>query len=135
MIFEYQAEREHLKALGTNFTPATNWYVGLSSTVPVRDGTNITEPSTGSYARVSTNANTTDWIEGTTASYRQNAASIAFTTATADWLSGTQLLWGVIFDAVSGGNALYAQELSQAQAVLSGNQYVIAAGGFVIYRL
>ena len=36
MIFEYQAEREHLKALGTNFTPATNWYVGLSSTVPVR---------------------------------------------------------------------------------------------------
>ena len=50
-------------------------YVGLSSTTPTVGGTNITEPSTGSYARVATSASTWTAASGGATS---NAAAITF---------------------------------------------------------
>ena len=39
---------------GTKKTPAVpeTYYIGLSSTAPSDDGTNVTEPATGGYQRV-----------------------------------------------------------------------------------
>jgi hypothetical protein len=103
-------------------------YVGLSSTAPNEDGTNITEPSGGSYARVSTAS--TDWNSATLAdpSVLDNANDITFPQATADWLSGANLTHGVLFDASSGGNYLGSGALTTAKPVTSGDQPVVPAG-------
>lgn len=100
-------------------------YVALSSTAPTVGGTNVTEPSGGAYARVATSGAT--W--GTAASGAiTNAAAITFPTATADWLSASNLTYGVLFDASSGGNCLGYGVLAVAKNVLSGDTASIAIG-------
>lgn len=103
-------------------------YVGLSSTTPAEDGSNVTEPSSGSYARKSTAAS--DWNAATNAdpSVVTNANAITFTTATGDWLSAANLTYFVLFDASSGGNVLGSGSLTTAKPVLSGDTPSFAAG-------
>lgn len=103
-------------------------HVGLSSTTPAEDGTNVTEPSGGSYARVATAAS--DWNAATLAdpSLLDNANELAFPQATADWLSGTDLTHAVLYDAASGGNFLGSAALGTAKPVLNGDTAKIAAG-------
>jgi uncharacterized membrane protein len=103
-------------------------YVGLSSTAPNEDGSNITEPSGGSYARVSTAAS--DWNAATNAdpSVLDNANPISFTQATADWLSGSNLTHFVLFDDPTGGNFLGGGALNTAKAVTNGDTAEFAAG-------
>jgi uncharacterized membrane protein len=103
-------------------------YVGLSSTTPNEDGTNITEPSGGSYARVSTAPS--DWNSATLAdpSVIDNANEILFPQATADWLSAANLTHGVLFDAATGGNYLGSGALNTAKPVTNGDQPKIPAG-------
>jgi hypothetical protein len=64
--------------------------IGLSLTMPDDDGTNITEPSGGGYARVSVDNNNVNWgdaVYGT----KTNATDIIFPEATENW--GTLLYW------------------------------------------
>lgn len=103
-------------ALNAIFGKLSNWgalasaptlHVGLSTTTPLADGTNFTEPSTGSpsngYARVATAAGV--WNPATLAdpSVLDNASEIAFPEALSSW--GTMTYFG-LFDALSGGNLL-----------------------------
>jgi hypothetical protein len=132
MIFQYEAQRFLLKVRGTNFTPATNWYVALSSTTPNNDGTGITEPSGGNYARSDTTADQADWIAGSTVNIIENGVTVPYATTSADWLAGAPLTWFVIYDAVSAGNALYAGPLSTPKIVLSGTTPSFAPGAMVI---
>ena len=103
-------------------------HVGLSSTTPAEDGTNVTEPSTGSYARVATAAG--DWNAATDAdpSVLDNLNEIAFPQATADWLAGADLTHAVLYDAATGGNFLGAGALAVAKPVLNGDTAKIPAG-------
>ena len=103
-------------------------YVGLSSTTPAEDGTNVTEPSGGAYARVSTAAG--DWNTATLAdpSLIDNANAITFPTATADWVSGADLTHAVLYDAASAGNFLGFGALGTAKPVTNGDTAEIAAG-------
>lgn len=103
-------------------------YVGLSSTAPAEDGTNVTEPSAGGYARVSTAAG--DWNIATDAdpSVVDNANAIAFPTATANWLAGADITHFVLYDASTSGNVLASGALTTAKAVLSGDTLSFAAG-------
>lgn len=103
-------------------------YVGLSSTTPAEAGTGVTEPSTGSYARVATAAS--DWNAATNAdpSVVDNASVITFPTATADWLSGANLTYFVLYDASTSGNLLGFGALSSAKPVLNGDTAEFAAG-------
>lgn len=103
-------------------------YVGLSSTTPAEDGTNVTEPSAGGYARVATSAS--DWNAATDAdpSVVDNAETIAFPAATANWLSGADITHFVLFDASTSGNVLAFGALDTAKAVLSGDTLSFAAG-------
>lgn len=104
-------------------------YVALSSTTPTLAGGNVTEPSGGSYARVATSGAT--W--GTAASSSiTNAAAITFPTATADWVSGSNLTYGVIYDASTSGNVLAYGALTVAKNVLNGDTASIAIGGLTI---
>lgn len=107
-------------------------YVALSSTAPAEDGTNVTEPSSGSYARVATSA--TDWNAATSAdpSVVTNANAVTFPTATGDWLTGSDLTHFALYDASSSGNVLASGALTSARSVLNGDTISFAADGLTI---
>jgi hypothetical protein len=112
----------------TSFTMPTV-YVGLSSTTPTLAGANITEPSGGSYARVTTSGAT--W-SAAAAGTTSNAAAITFPTATTDWLTGSNLTYGVLYDASTAGNVLAYGALAVAKNALSGDTISIAIGGLTV---
>jgi hypothetical protein len=103
-------------------------YVGLSSTTPAEDGTGVTEPSGGAYARVATAA--ADWNAATAAnpSVVTNANAVTFPAATTDWLAAANLTHFVAYDAASGGNMLFNGALTVAKPVLLGDTPSFAAG-------
>src|SRR5579863_8440645 len=96
-------------------------YVALSSTTPTTVGGNVTEPSTGSYARVSTPA--ASWTVATAADpvVTENGSVVTFPTATADWLSAANLTYFVLYDAISAGNCLGYGALTTAKPILNGD--------------
>lgn len=100
-------------------------YIGLSSTTPNEDGTGVTEPVGGSYARVSTAA--VDW-NSASAGATSNANAITFAQATADWVAGANLTYLVCYDAVSAGNPLFYGALTVAKPVLNGDTASFPAG-------
>lgn len=112
----------------TSFTMPTV-YVGLSSTTPALGGTGITEPTGGAYARVATSGAT--WTTAASGSIN-NAAAITFTQASADWVSGSNLTHGVLYDAASGGNVLAYGALTTPKNILNGDTASIAIGQLVI---
>lgn len=103
-------------------------FVGLSSTTPTETGTNVTEPSSGSYARVETEA--ADWNSATSAdpSVVTNANAITFPTATGDWVSAADLTHAVFYDAATNGNFLGAGALTDPKPVLNTDTPSYAAG-------
>jgi len=100
-------------------------YIGLSSTTPAEDGTNVTEPSTGSYARVSTAAG--DW-NAAAAGATANANAVTFAQASADWVAGADLTYLVAYDALTVGNELFYGLLTVAKPVLNGDTASFPAG-------
>lgn len=114
------------------YTPPATMYLALSSTTPTEAGANFTEPSTGSYARVSTTA--TDWgaATGTAPATKSNTAVKTFPTATADWASGANLTHFGLYDASSAGNLLAWGPLTTAKPVLSGDTASFGAASLVL---
>lgn len=107
-------------------------YIGLSSTTPTEAGGNITEPSTGSYARVSTTG--ADWsaASGTAPAVKTNTAVKTFPAATADWVSAANLTHFVLFDASTAGNAKWWGALTTPKPVLNGDTASFAAGALIL---
>ena len=96
--------------------PATV-YVGLSSTQPGKDMSNITEPGSGNaYGRVAVANTTANWPAASGGS-KSNGSVIAFAQATGNW--GTMAYW-VIFDASTAGNMIAYGALSSSVSVTSG---------------
>lgn len=96
-------------------------HVGLSSTEPNPDGTNVTEPTTGSYARVATAA--ANWNVATAAdpAVVDNAAVFTFPAPTADWLGGVELVYVVLYDLATGGTMLDWGTVSIPRRVVNGD--------------
>lgn len=107
-------------------------WVGLSSTTPTITGGNITEPSSGSYARVATAAS--DWNTATSAepSVVSNANAVTFPTATGDWTSGADQTYYTLHDAASAGNVLGFGLLAVAKPVLNGDTASFAASALTM---
>lgn len=116
---------DHFFGKATWAATADNRYVGLSSTTPAKDGTNVTEPSTGSYARVQLVAADIDAAASSTTS---NNADQTFPQATADWLGGANLTNMVMYSAASGGTFLAFKALTVAKPVLNGDTAKFASG-------
>lgn len=114
------------------WTPAATLYIGLSSTTPTEAAGNFTEPSTGSYARVSTAA--ADWsaATGTAPATKTNTAVKTFPTATADWSSGANMTHFGIFDASTAGNLILWGVLGTAKPVLNGDTASFPASSLVV---
>lgn len=111
-----------------NWTPPATLYIGLSTTAPANDGTNITEPTGNGYARVAVPNDTTNWP---TASGRgkTNANAITFPAATGSWGTVTHF---VIYDAATAGNFYGWGQLNVPQAVTTGIAPSFATGSFVV---
>lgn len=122
---------DHVLNDGT-YTPPANWFIGLSSTTPDEAGANFTEPSGGSYARVSTAA--ADWAAavGGAPSTKANGVAKSFPQATADWVSGANLTHFGLFIASSGGTVQIWGALGTAKPVLNGDTASFAIGALVI---
>lgn len=106
------------------YTPPSTRYIGLSTTTPLEDGTNFTEPSGSAYARVATTAADWDAASGGAPSTKKNGAALTFPTATGSW--GTATHFG-IFDASSGGNVKNWGALTTSKAVGNGDTASFAA--------
>lgn len=114
------------------YTPPATMYLALSSTTPTEAAGNFTEPSTGSYARVSTAA--ADWsaASGTAPAVKTNTATKTFPTATADWVAGANLTHFGLYDASTAGNLLAWGALGTAKPVLNGDTASFAASALVL---
>jgi hypothetical protein len=108
--------------------PATH-YFGLSTTTPAEDGTNVTEPSGGAYARVAKTAGTTDFALSTAAdpTLKRNTTVITWPAATASWGTVTHCTQ---HDAATAGNVKDWQALGTAQAISSGTTASLAVNAW-----
>lgn len=111
---------DHLFGKGS-YTPPTI-YVGLSTADPTDDGSGLSEPTGGSYARVQTSG--TDWNTASGGAL-DNANDITFPEATGSWGTITHF---ALFDAATGGNMLAHGSLSASKAVTTGDTAKFAAG-------
>lgn len=107
-------------------------WVGLSSTTPTEAGGNVTEPTTGAYARVSTTAATWGAATGTAPATKSNTSTITFPTATADWVAGVNLTHFTMHDAATVGNVIAFGALGTAKPVLNGDTASFAASALVM---
>jgi len=114
---------DHVFGKAAYSAPAT-LYVGLSSTNPGDNGSGITEPSGGAYARVSSTNNLTNW-PAASGGAKANGTALAFPTATASW--GT-VGWFFISNAASGGNMLGHAALTSSKTIDSGDTTSFAIG-------
>ena len=108
----------------------TNYYIGLSSTAPNVDGSNVTEPSTSgtAYARVQLTSLSTPSTGTIT-----NTAAISFPESTTDWFPSTNpATHYVIFDAASGGNLLMYNALTSSRIIQSGTVATIKANSLTL---
>lgn len=112
------------KATWAARTANATW-IGLSSTTPTKTGTNVTEPSGGSYGRVQVTAAEFD---AAASSATANNAEQAFAQATADWVSGADLTHLVIYDASTAGTFIGFKALTVAKPVLNGDTAKVPVG-------
>lgn len=113
---------------GTLSAPPT-LYVGLSSTEPQNDGTNVTEPSTGAYARVVTSNLTWGAPSLADPSISATILLLTFPTPTGDWEGGAELGWTVMYDALTVGNFVFWAPVGTPRAVLNGDSAPVIAIG------
>jgi len=106
------------------YTPPVTLYVGLSTTDPLDDGSGITEPSGGAYARVAVTNNATNW-PAAVGGAKANGVAIQFPTATASW---GVIGWFFISDAASGGNMIGHAALTTSKTIDSGDTASFAIG-------
>lgn len=124
---------DHFFGKATFAPTGDNRYIGLSSTTPTKTGGNVTEPTTGAYARVQLLAADMN-VAATSAT--ENNVDKTFPTATADWLSGVNLTDMVMFDALTVGTFIAFKALTVAKPVFdedtaefkSGNMDFVMAG-------
>jgi hypothetical protein len=102
--------------LGTGtITEPANMYVALYTSDPTAADSG-TEVTGGSYARVSTATNGTDWTASDTDTWA-NAVAITFPTSSAAWSSSASITHVGLRDASSGGNLHWYEALTTPRTV------------------
>lgn len=135
MLTDYATQQilKNLTGKSSSINLASNCYVGLSSTAPQKNGTGVTEPSTGGYVRhlLGTTGTTAvqDMGEPTNGAIT-NRREFHFNKATADW--GAQLTHFCIFDAETNGHLIAAGVLTTPITVAANTVAVIQTGELTI---
>lgn len=113
------------KIMDTMYTSASSeFWVGLSSTMPSQDGSGVSEPTAGNYARVQIE-NFTAPVDGTI----KNVSALEFNRSTAVWFdSDNKARYWVLFDGSnSDATLLSSGELDEAKTIESNTSITIAA--------
>lgn len=120
---EYSANKvlEHIVGK-TEFAMPTA-FLAVSTTDP---DVSVTEPLGGSYSRIETSGS--DWASASGKTIT-NASILAFTQATGSW--GTPA-YGVLYDALTGGNVLCSGPIGSPESIGSGDTLKVAAGDLVL---
>jgi hypothetical protein len=115
---------------GTNWTPPTNLYLGLSTTAPAKDGTGVTEPSGNGYQRVQILQSVGNWPNAASSS-KSNGGTFTFPQATGTW--GSPSYW-VVYDFQVGGSGAFIAygAITTPKAIGSGDTPSFAASGLTI---
>lgn len=113
--------------IDASLSEPTAFYVGLSSSTPQKNGTNVTEHSIGSdnYQRVAISSS--EFNAAASGATTTNTDK-SFNTATGDWLSGAPASHFVFYDASSAGNFLGFCAITTPKSVLNGDTPKILAG-------
>jgi hypothetical protein len=112
----------HVNNVAT-LTPEAHLHLGLSTTTPTDTGTNVTEPSGGSYARQQVTNGATFWATAT-AGNADNLAAVVYPEASAAW--GT-ITYMVCWDAAE-ANVLWYGALTAQKVIGSGDQLTFSIG-------
>jgi hypothetical protein len=108
---------DHFTGKAVWSAPAATW-IGLSSTTPGKDGTNVTEPATGGYARIQITG--AQWTTAAS-SHTENNADKSFAVASGTWLAGVNLTHLVIYDQAAAGNMIAFKALTVPKPVMNGD--------------
>ena len=121
---------QYLFTGGTIIAKPTKVYIGLSTTIPNADGTNITEPSGNAYTRVEMNCTTAMW-DITVNKQLSNKSAVIFPKATANWNTHTNttadVLYAVLFTASTSGTFLSYCQVPY-KWIQAGTEYYIGVG-------
>ncbi len=117
---------------GSAYSKPATLYVGLSTTTPADDGTNVTEPSGNGYARVAVTNDSTSW-DGAVGvgglGTKKNKVAFEFPKATGSWGTVTYFF---ISTASTGGTILAYGSLTTPQAVATDNILKFPIGDLTI---
>lgn len=114
----------------TAFTPSATLYLGLSTAPIADDGTGVTEPGGGGYARLEVTNNKTNWSTATGADNRvNNLIELTFPEATGAWGTVTHFF---LSDAATGGNILVSGALSATKTLDVGDVARFSPGNISI---
>lgn len=108
----------------TAYSAPATLYIALSTTTINDDGTGMTEPSGGAYARVASTNNSTNWPNAVSGA-KANGTALTFPTATASW--GTVIDFAIM-DAATGGNMLGYGTLTSSKTIDPGDTASFAIG-------
>lgn len=98
---------------GVSFSVPSNWYLGVSSSTPAKDGSNVTEPTDGAYERIEI-LNSKASFSNSANGEIYNLAAHAFPESAED--QGVMTHW-VIYSAASGGSAWFYGALANSRTV------------------
>jgi len=110
--------------VATPVIPST-YYVGVSTTTPNTDGTGVTEPSGGSYARVAISNDGTSFNVPDSNGLVTNKQDLVFPESTTNWGIVTNY---VIYDSLTNGNLLMYGALTSSRSVEAITTLIIKAG-------
>ncbi len=106
-----------------------DWHLGLSTTTPGNDGSNISEPVGNNYARIDVDPADFDAATAVFPPVVANNVQFSFGQASGPW--GT-IVSGVMFDALTGGNPLFPLSLVATFSVNSPQTVIIPAGNLIV---
>lgn len=98
---------------GEEFILPESYYIALSTTEPLEDGSNVTEPTEGNYGRIEVARNESTFTLAEDGVIK-NAIRLETNESTLPW--GVVTHYGV-FDAPIGGNLLWSNALSKSRNI------------------
>ena len=110
----------------TAMTPPTTYYLGISTTTIAKDGTGITEPTDGAYARIAIANNKTNFSTAVLGII-DNLVEFQFPESTVSW--GIVTDW-FLSNAVTAGDVWFEGELNVSRNVEIATVLVLPVGSF-----
>lgn len=117
---------------GSDYSPPTTLYVGLSTADPGESGSFADEVSSGGYSRYESENSLENWPEATQVgdmAQKQNAEEITFGPATESWGTVTHFFFA---DAPTDGNMLAYGELDAPRTIEANDTASFAIGNITI---